>query len=325
MVVRVTTAARLHFGFRNLSLSNERLYGGIGLALSAPSLVVEAERSGRIETSHPVARSHAERAASILSVPGARLDVVEELPRHVGLGSGTQLALAVYVAIARSYDLEPAVRDHAPALGRGGRSGVGIATFERGGFVLDVGHPTELFTPTRPPDGEWRVPPVAAHHAVPSDWRVLLLRPDVPNGRSGEGEDASIRTVVERADPTIADEIDRIVVRQLLPALADADVRAFGRAVEHIGRRNGAWYEDAQGGIYRSPIDGIVSELGDEPAIDGLGQSSWGPTVYGITDRARTEAARHAAREALDRTGLTGSIELVSPRNDGARVERIDR
>ena len=325
MVVRVTTAARLHFGFRNLSLSNERLYGGLGLALSAPSLVVEAARSDRIETSHPVAQMHAERAASILSVPGARLDVIEELPRHVGLGSGTQLALAVYVSIARAYDLEPAVRDHAPALGRGGRSGVGIATFERGGFVLDAGHSTELFTPTRPPDGEWRVPPVAAHHAVPADWRVLLLRPDVSNGRSGEGEDASIRTVVERADPTIADEIDRIVVRRLLPALADGDVRAFGRAVEQIGQRNGAWYEDAQGGIYRSPVDGIVSELGDEPAIDGLGQSSWGPTVYGITDHARTEEARHAAREALDRTGLTGSIEVVSPRNDGARVERIDR
>jgi len=111
----------------------------------------------------------------------------------------------------------PRVRERAPALGRGGRSGVGVATFEAGGFVLDAGHPTARFTTDRPADGEWTVPPVAARHAVPDDWRFLLVRPDADPGRSGDAEDDAMRTAVERAEPGLADRIGGIVTRRVLP------------------------------------------------------------------------------------------------------------
>jgi beta-ribofuranosylaminobenzene 5'-phosphate synthase len=321
MSVRVEAGGRLHAGFLNLSLARDRLYGSLGVALDSPRTVVEAEPASAVACSHGRAREHAERACDLLGVDGAAVSVVEELPAHVGLGSGTQLALAVLAAVARAHDGDPRVRERAPDLGRGGRSGVGVAAFEDGGFVLDAGHPTELFTTSRPDRGEWTVPPVAARHEVPPDWRFVLVLPDAEPGRSGDGEDASMRAAVESADPALADRVSGVVTRRVLPALATGDADAFGAAVAEVGRLNGAWYADEQGGVYRPPVGAIVDELDGSPAIAGAGQSSWGPAVYGVTDRERADAARDAGQRALDAAGVGGRVRVASPRNDGARIE----
>jgi len=207
------------------------------------------------------------------------------------------------------------------ARGRGGRSGIGVATFEAGGFVLDGGHPTARFTTDRPQDGDWTVPPVAASHPIPDDWRFLLVVPDSDPGRSGDLEDESIRAAIERADPEIADRVAGLITRRVLPAIAAGDADRFGEAVAEIGRLNGAWYTDEQGGVYRPPVGELVDSLSGAPAVYGAGQSSWGPTVYGVTDAARADAAREAGREALDAAGIDGDVRLVAGRNHGARVD----
>ena len=316
----VETAARLHFGFQNLSLAHERLYGSLGVALAEPRLTVEATPADEVTADDGAAREYARRATEVLGVPGATVSVRERLPRHVGLGSGTQLALAVYAAVARAHDVGFDVRTAAPALGRGGRSGVGIAGFERGGFVVDAGHPTGRFTTDRPADGEWDVPAVVSRHVLPDDWRFVLAVPDADPGRSGDEEESSMRSVIERADPGIADQISGVVSRRLLPAAAEGRRSAFGDAVAEIGRLNGAWYADAQGGVYRPPVGTVVEELSDCPAVAGAGQSSWGPTVYGVTDAEGADAAREAARDALAAAGVDGDVFLARVRNEGASV-----
>ncbi|MFB6269669.1 MAG: beta-ribofuranosylaminobenzene 5'-phosphate synthase family protein [Halobacterium sp.] len=322
MSVRVESGGRLHFGFLNLSLSHDRLYGSLGVALDGPRVVVDAERAERVDCGHERAREYAERACEVLDVPGASVTVREELPVHAGLGSGTQLALSVLAAVATAYDRAPAVRAHAPELGRGGRSGVGVAAFEDGGFVLDAGHPTGLFTTAAPARGEWTVPPVAARHDVPDDWRFVLVLPDADPGKDGESEDESMRAAVEAADPGLADRISGVVTRSVLPALATGDADAFGAAVAEVGRLNGAWYADEQGGVYRPPVGGIVDALAGSPAVAGAGQSSWGPAVYGVTDASRADAAEEAGRAALDAVGVGGDVRVVAPRNEGASVVR---
>ncbi|ESP87125.1 beta-ribofuranosylaminobenzene 5'-phosphate synthase family protein, partial [Candidatus Halobonum tyrrellensis] len=244
----------------------------------------------------------------------------ETLPRHMGLGSGTQLALAVLAGVARAHDCEPRVRERAPALGRGGRSGVGVAAFEAGGVVLDAGHPTERFTTDRPADGDWRVPPVVARHPVPDDWRFLLVVPDADPGRSAADEDDSMRATVEAADPGVADRIAGVLQRRLLPAAAEGAVERFGAAVGEVGRLNGAWFADAQGGVYRPPVGDLVAALADDPAAFGAGQSSWGPTVYAVTDADRAEAARTAGERALATAGVDGEVSVVRGCNEGATV-----
>ena len=316
----VETAARLHFGFQNLSLAHERLYGSLGVALAEPRLAVEATPAEEVTADDEAAREYARRATGALGVPGATVSVRERLPRHVGLGSGTQLALAVYAAVASAHDADFDVRTAAPALGRGGRSGVGIAGFERGGFVVDAGHPTARFTTDRPADGEWDVPAVVSRHELPDDWRFVLAIPDADPGRSGEEEESGMRSVIERADPGIADRIGGVVSRRLLPAAAEGRRSAFGDAVSEVGRLNGAWYADAQGGVFRPPVGTVVEELSDCPAVAGVGQSSWGPTVYGVTDADGADAAREAARDALAAAGVDGDVFVSRVRNEGASV-----
>jgi len=317
----VETGARLHFGFQNLSLAHERLYGGIGAALASPRLVVDADRAESIRCSDEGAVPYVERAVEVLGVPGGEVAVREELGRHVGLGSGTQLALAVLRALAAAYNVAVDVREHAPALERGGRSGVGVATFERGGFVVDAGHPTERFTSDPPEPGAWTVPEPIAAWSLPERWRFVLVTPDAPAGRSGETEDDSMRRAVERAGPGIGDQIAALVTRRLLPAAVEGDVDTFGSAVARLGRLNGAWYADEQGGVYRPPAGRIIEALGDSRAVTGAGQSSWGPTVYGVTTGSDADAARTDARSALDDLGLDGEIRVVAPRNYGATAE----
>ncbi|TQQ80560.1 beta-ribofuranosylaminobenzene 5'-phosphate synthase family protein [Halonotius roseus] len=318
-MTQVAVGGRLHFGFSNLSLSHSRLYGALGVALEGPQVSLSATPADAVDAP-PAIESVAETVCEQLGVDGVSLRVDQQLPAHVGLGSGTQQALAVATAVAGAYDKGIAVREIAPALGRGGRSGIGVATFEAGGFVLDGGHPTARFTTDRPQDGDWTVPPVAARHPVPDDWRFLLVVPDSEPGRSGDVEDDSIRAAIERAEPAIADRISGLLTRRVLPAIAAGDADRFGKAVAEIGRLNGAWYADEQGGVYRPPVGELVDALSGSPAIYGAGQSSWGPTVYGITDAGHAEAARDAGRTALEVAGIDGDVQVVAGRNHGARV-----
>jgi beta-ribofuranosylaminobenzene 5'-phosphate synthase len=317
----VSVGARLHFGFQNLSLAHARLYGGLGVALAEPRVRVTATRSDAVECADATVRRYVRRATEVLDVPGAAVTVDETLPRHVGLGSGTQVALAIVAAVAAAYDRDATVREHAPDLGRGGRSGVGVAAFESGGFVVDGGHPTARFTTDPPEAGEWTVPPVVARHDLPADWRFVLAVPDSPRGRNGDREDESMRNVVDGADAAIADEVAGVVTRRLLPAAAEGRLDAFGDAVAAIGRLNGAWYADEQGGVFRPPVGTVVDELSSHPDVTGVGQSSWGPTVYGLTDAAHRSAAADAARTALDAAGVDGDVRIVRPSNRGSRVE----
>lgn len=320
-MARVSAAGRLHFGFCNLSLARERLYGAIGVAIDEPRTVVIAEQHDSIECEHPTIREHANVACDRLGCPGATVRLERSLPRHVGLGSGTQLALATLAAVAAAYDLEIDPRDHAPALGRGGRSGVGVATFDRGGFVLDAGHPTGRFTADRPADGQWTVPAIAARHRIPDDWRFLLVLPETDSGRNGEKEEASMRTAIEQADPELSDRIAGTVVREVLPAIAEGSAKRFGEAVATVGRLNGAWYAEQQGGVYRPPVGSIVDRLEESGSIYGAGQSSWGPTVYGVTDDRNASAAREHAVAALESLGVEGDVRIVRGRNTGAEIE----
>jgi beta-ribofuranosylaminobenzene 5'-phosphate synthase len=321
MTSRVRTGSRLHFGFLNLSLARERIYGGLGVSLEKPGVAIAAEPADSVVCDDADAETYARLSVDALDVPGADVTVESAPPRHVGLGSGTQLALATYAVIARAYGREPDVRAAAPALDRGGRSGVGVAAFERGGFTIDAGHPRVRFTTERPPRGEWSVPPVSVHHDVHEDWRFVVVTPDVDPGRSGDREDASMRATVEQADPGITDDIAAVVTGQLLPAIATGDPAGFGVAVAEIDRLNGAWYTDEQGGIYRPPVGELVDELDASPAITGVGQSSWGPTVYGVTDTTAAAEAREAGEAALGAAGVGGTVAVTEPRNAGAVVE----
>ncbi|WP_337287733.1 beta-ribofuranosylaminobenzene 5'-phosphate synthase family protein, partial [Candidatus Methylomirabilis sp.] len=156
--VTVKAHARLHFGFIDPDGSSGRQFGSIGLAIDEPSLMLEAMPANRLS----VAGTERDRvlvlARQFLSHYNIRqrvhISVKTTIPAHTGLGSGTQLALSVAAALARLFSIDADVRELAGVMGRGRRSGIGIAAFERGGFIVDAGR--RISTDKTVEGGGWR-------------------------------------------------------------------------------------------------------------------------------------------------------------------------
>jgi beta-RFAP synthase len=237
---------------------------------------------------------------------GAHLRVVEAIPSHVGLGSGTKLALAVAQALAalegRTVDA-PAL---AQAAGRAARSAVGMWTFALGGLVVEGGVRRGVEHPA----------PLLAHHPVPEEWRTVLVVPRAEPGLSGVAEEEAFERLVPSAERSAA--IAQLVLTSLLPALVERDVEEFGAALTRVQELVGDSFATVQGGRFHPRAAALVEALLRGGAA-GAGQSSWGPAVYGVV--GSEAAGRELAGRMEDVVGENGSVELVAFDNRGARVE----
>lgn len=78
------------------------------------------------------ALDYARNFCSRLGLPPAAIEIQESVPTHAGLGSGTQLALAVGMGLTRLCGLPPDIHRIAHITDRGIRSDVGVGVFEAG-------------------------------------------------------------------------------------------------------------------------------------------------------------------------------------------------
>ena len=99
--VSVKTPSRLHFTLIDLNGEIGRVDGGIGVALDRPNVIVKATLSDTIEVRgkmRSVAEEILRKVIGEIGGAGVKLEVLETIPEHVGLGSKTQLSLAVATA-----------------------------------------------------------------------------------------------------------------------------------------------------------------------------------------------------------------------------------
>jgi len=319
-VVFVETAARLHFGLLDLGGTLGRLFGGIGAAAPAPTLLVSARPAATLEVAGDDAAGRAaafarrfldsEPAAIHRPGGGARLCVHRSLPPHAGLGSGTQLALAVGRALAELHEIDVDAAGLAQAVGRARRSAIGTWTFAGGGLVVEGGRRTDA-------DG---VAPLLARLPFPPAWHCVVAVPDSTPGMNGGAEDAAFANLPPPPESDAA-RVAHLALMALLPALAEGDLAAFGAALTAIQAINGRWFAPVQGGTFApGPSEELVRRMTEWGAA-GVGQSSWGPTVYGIVEGADC-AARLAdqVRALLSRSGVAGNVYEGPFRAEGARV-----
>ncbi len=316
MRVSVATGGRLHIGFTNMSDGFGRCYGSMGVALDSPRTTVVIENHDTLEVEGANAeqiRAYVVRFCELYSVePRVTIQIRERIPEHVGLGSGTQLALAIGMGLARVCGVRAQVHDLASALGRGRRSGVGIAAFETGGFVVDAGR-------KKGDHGLRKTPTVVFRRDFPSRWCFVVAVPGVRHGLNGPDEEGVFRALAPPA--RISEEICRLTLLKLMPALIEQDIEEFGCALTAIDRKTGQYFAEVQGGIYGQ---GEASEIIDvmlQAGAHGAGQSSWGPSVYGLVDEVRAIRVEKEVRRALDERRDGGSVFIAHGRNRGAKVE----
>jgi beta-ribofuranosylaminobenzene 5'-phosphate synthase len=320
--VKVKASGRLHLGFLDLDGGTGRRFGSLGLAIDRPvtSLTIERAPTTRVE-----GPEHERLAAHLAALRGRfglkpfyGVTIHEAIPAHIGLGSGTQLALAIAAALRRLEDLPPDPTGDALFLQRGLRSGIGAALFSTGGFVVDGGHGAGK-----------AMPPIVSRLDFPEAWRIILVMDAEMKGVHGAREREAFATLSQFPAATAAD-ICRRVLMQALPALVEHDLGQFGEAISRIQAVLGNYFAPAQGGArYTSPSVASAMALLEQYGAKGIGQSSWGPTGFAFV--ASDDEAQRLVRlvqkdgPAREINAQANPIMLICKAiNHGARIEKIN-
>jgi beta-ribofuranosylaminobenzene 5'-phosphate synthase len=314
--VTVVAPARLHMGFLDLGGSLGRKFGSIGVGINEIATRLTLVRSSRLIAEGPDAERAIAAAKKFARATGracpAAIHIEQTIPGHAGLGSGTQMGLAVGVGLARLYGLELGARDIAPIIERGARSGIGIAVFEQGGLVVDGGR------------GERTViPPVLSRLEMPEAWRFILILDERDQGLHGAAEIEAFCALP--AFP--AEEAARLchwLLMRGLPAVAEGDLENFGAVIAELQRSVGDHFAPAQGGRFTSEnVRETLDYLASRGAV-GIGQSSWGPTGFCLVENAGKAETLLAGAQALfgDRSGLRFLIGTARNRGAGITVGR---
>jgi len=298
--VRVEAPARLHMGFLDLHGGLGRKFGSIGLCLEDIATELEAIPAPAITAAGPsaeLARLNAEKLLAELG-PGAgvSISVRRAIPEHAGLGSGTQMAMAVGAAVNRLLGLDFTTQQLSLLLERGRRSGIGIGTFNAGGFILDGGH-----------NDATAMPPVLFQLPIPDTWRFILVLDTEQRGLSGRDEVKAFKHLPPMQE-TVAGNICRRVLMQALPAIREDNCAAFGEAITAVQTMNGEYFSAAQGGQYSSEAVAEVVRYLQAHGATGAGQSSWGPTGFAIYPNET--AGYQAMRQAREQLAADSHIEL---------------
>jgi len=303
-------------GFIDLSGSLGRHFGSIGVALNEISTCLTMTAADHCSVTGP----SAERAecclvqlCNMLGVSGkVNIAIDAAIPEHVGLGSGTQMALAVGLALSQFYRLKLSVRDVAAISERGQRSGIGIGVFEQGGLVVDGGRGPQTITP-----------PLLAQMAMPESWRFILVLDQRGQGLHGQQEVLAFKKLPPFPQQE-AEHLCYLLLMQGLPALAEHDIGRFGEVITHLQRSVGEHFAPAQGGIFTSPeVAEAIAWLAGQGAV-ALGQTSWGPTGFCMVDGVvLAEALTARARQQFAHYGNLSFI-TVSARNTGGSVQVVE-
>jgi beta-RFAP synthase len=323
-MIQVTTGSRLHFGLFHLPSEGSeprpdrtgasgvavRRFGGVGLMLDEPGIQLTVTPATDWFAEGPLstrALDFARRCAEPTARP-CRIVVHRCAPEHVGLGTGTQLGMAVARAVADPSDagtLDPTAL--ARRVGRGLRSALGLHGFAQGGFLVEAGQSRQGV-----------ISPLVSRLGFPDEWRIVLVLPHGSVGLHGEAEkDAfdGLRT------PSVGttDSLCRLVLLGMLPALVERDIRAFGEAVYDFNARAGETFAPVQGGTYAQSRCAELVRFARNCGIAGTGQSSWGPTVFAVADdEDRATAFADQVRRRFD---LADAEVLVTrARNHGAET-----
>lgn len=314
--LRLTAPSRLHFGLLAGGPAAPRRFGGLGLMVESPGLEIEATPSPSWTAEGPLADRALRVAGSVVSAlsrgaarPSPLHFAMRRVPpEHVGLGTGTQLSLAIAKLVAASIDMpETRPADLAALCGRGLRSGVGIHGFDAGGLVVEGGHKT---------DGG--IAPLLCRLEFPRQWAALVVAPRIAEGLHGAAEARAFAALPPMPE-TETDRLCRLVLLGVMPAVAEVDLDAFGAALEEIQHRVGSWFAPAQGGIFASDrLASLVAWLRSE-GLRGVGQSSWGPTIYGFTEEG--PAWRNSLLDRLrDRFDHDGAALWTTASREGATL-----
>ena len=315
--VRIRTPARLHFSLIDLNGELGRIDGGIGISLAKPNWLITISKSS--SWSFPMEIEERLRIIqdNMKLTQKFHIKIESNLPKHVGLGSQTQLSLALTNAFSILETRQHTIPELAQFACRGGTSGIGVAAYENGGFILDGGHTCQEkpdFLPSHYSNAKSAV--VINRFEVPADWYFVVTIPAFGEGKSGL-EEVEIFKKYCPIPSSEVEKLSRIILMQMLPSIIEDDIEDFGRgltSIQKIGFKR----------IENQLQDKFINSLQDfylASGAAGTGLSSFGPATFGLI---RTKAAAQdllgKTEKFLDKHNISGTVFYSAVNNTGAEI-----
>jgi len=313
----VETPSRLHFTLIDLNGESGRIDGGIGAAIASPPYKIKVGISNRNDFSPDVKTIIELMRKGVRIKNKYKIEIINSIPEHSGLGSKTQLSLAVAVAVSKLEGYSYTPRELARIVHRGGTSGIGLAAFEHGGFILDAGHSVKEkkdFLPSH--YSNTSPPPVIFRQELPKDWYFVLMTLKINNRIYGKTE----KEIFQKFCPIPKKEVEklsRLILMKTIPAILEKDIELFGESLTEI---QGIGFKRIENKCQKWDIKDVYRFL-DKEGVFGRGLSSFGPTIYAITKGKKNaiELSDNIADYCKD-VKIDGSVTYSNARNTGARI-----
>ncbi len=292
LIIKVKTPSRLHFGLIDLNGELGRINGGLGVALENPGWEILGTSNYEnnfdnipVDTKEKISLV-INKFDNVYKTNSKKFSfqINKIIPQHKGLGSNTQFSLAIGIILAKIHQIEPLVTEIANVVKRGGTSGIGVASFEAGGIILDGGHSfgpgkqTESFLPSSvsqaPP------PPIIFRYYPPEEWRFVLFLPKEYHGPSGKSEVDFFQSKCPIPSQEV-EKLSRLILMKILPAIMEKDIRTFGEGITEMQTH---FTKFGMNNYDQGLIHELLNELRNQSEVFGSGISSFGPTVYALTD-----------------------------------------
>ncbi|CAG9202133.1 Beta-ribofuranosylaminobenzene 5'-phosphate synthase [Paraburkholderia sabiae] len=322
--ITVEAPGRLHMGFLDPGGSLGRAFGSIGIVIEGCGTRVTARPADDAQVDGATSDAQHERIERYLDLlhdayggPPVSIEVEQAARAHCGIGSGTQLALAVGTAYARLVGIAATTAELAQRLGRGARSGIGVLGFDHGGLIVDGGPgAASKITAT--------LPPMLARQPFPDDWRIVLIDDTTREGLHGDEEKRGLAALPPFPQTLAADVCHQLLMR-VLPGMAQGDFDAFAAGVSTIQQSIGEYFAPVQGGVYSSPAVAAAMQAIATNQTAGVGQSSWGPTGFAFVQSSRHADDALAAARAATRAFPGIVCSVTRGRNCGARYYAVQQ
>ncbi|MFX1237123.1 MAG: beta-ribofuranosylaminobenzene 5'-phosphate synthase [Promethearchaeota archaeon] len=334
MKIRITTPCRIHLSLIDENGYTGRVDGGIGLMLDKPNVVFEASNSAnefQIECNHyyresiDVINEKASRVFKMFNISNKNFhfNLEKYYPSHVGLGSKTQLSLAIATAIAKLKDRNFTIQELTKLVERGGTSGIGWRGFEKGGFILDAGHEfgkgkeKETFLPS---SASTSADPALTilRYPIPDNWRFVIIIPNVRKGAYGDEE----INIFQKFAPIPRGEVNEVshqILMKIVPGIIKNNLACFGEGLKRIQQIG---FKKIEISLQHDIVKNLLAFL-EEYGVKGYAMSSFGPSIIGITESdEEAEKLSNAVKEHLKYDGE--HIYISKPNNTGAKFEILD-
>ena len=333
--LRITTPCRIHLSLIDENGYTGRVDGGIGLMLDRPNVVFEASNNAeefQIEANRYYRESIEvinEIASKVfktfnISNKNFHFNLKRYFPSHVGLGSKTQLSLAIISAITKLKNIDHLSTEHLTQLvDRGGTSGIGWRGFETGGFILDGGHDygfgkeKETFLPS---SATTSINPALtiSRHNIPENWRFVLVIPDVKKGAYGDEEVRVFQNYAPIPQKEV-NEVSHQIIMKIIPGIIKSDLECFGEGLKRI---QNIGFKKIEIELQHEIVKNFLTFF-DEYGLKAYGMSSFGPSVIGIVE-SDTEA--EVLLKEIQKKQKNGGdhIYICKPNNTGAKMEYFD-